>query len=169
MADEIAWGKKVGPAFKAKVVAMSKTLGCDPSHLTSAMAFETGERFTANVQNPSTRATGLIQFMPATAKALGTTIEALAAMTAVDQLDWVAKYLGPYKNRMKTLSDVYMTILWPAAVGKPEAYALFKKPSKAYDQNAGLDANKDGVITKAEAAAKVNAKLVKGMTVGLKG
>jgi hypothetical protein len=135
----------------------------------SAMAFETGERFTPNVRNKVSGATGLIQFMPATARALGTTTDELAAMTAEAQLDFVAKYLKPYKGKMLTLSDVYMTILWPRAVGKPEAYILFEKPKKAYDQNAGLDANKDGAITKAEAAAKVNAKMVKGMTTGIRG
>ncbi|MBS0472778.1 MAG: lytic transglycosylase [Proteobacteria bacterium] len=163
MADAIAWGAKVGADFKAKVLTISAGLGCDPSHLMSAMAFETGERFTADVRNKVSGATGLIQFMPVTAKALGTTTDAMAAMTAVDQLDYVAKYLKPYKGKMKTLSDVYMTILWPAAVGKPEAFVLFKQPTKAYQQNAGLDANRDGVITKAEAAAKVQAKLIRGM------
>jgi hypothetical protein len=31
---EIAWGKTIGPAFKAKIVTISNNLGCDPSHLT---------------------------------------------------------------------------------------------------------------------------------------
>jgi Transglycosylase SLT domain len=164
MADpSIAWGKKVSKAFKQKTLAIAGGLGCDPSHLMSAMAFESGESFSASVRNKQSNAVGLIQFMPTTAKALGTTSDALAAMTPEAQLDYVQKYLKPYKGRMKTLSDVYMTILWPKAVGQPEAAVLFAKPSKAYQQNAGLDANKDGTITKAEAAAKVNAKLVKGM------
>ena len=166
---EIAWGARVSAAFKRKVISISEGLGCDPSHLMSAMAFETGERFTPDVRNKVSGATGLIQFMPATAQALGTTTDKLAAMTAEDQLDYVEKYLKPYKNRMVTLSDVYMTILWPKAVGKAEAFVLFAKPTKAYTQNAGLDANKDGEITKAEAAAKVNAKMIKGMTNGIRG
>jgi hypothetical protein len=166
---EVAWGKKVSPAFKSKVLTISDKLGCDPSHLMSAMAFETGERFTANVQNKVSRATGLIQFMPSTAKSLGTSIGALAAMTAVDQLDFVEKYLKPFKGKMKTLSDVYMTILFPKAVGKPEAFVLFKSPSKQFKQNAGLDVNKDKQVTKGEAAAKVQAKLVRGLSASLRG
>ena len=55
-----------------------------------------------------------------------------------------------------------MAILWPAAVGKDNAYVLFSKPSKAYEQNMGLDSNKDGNVTKDEAAQKVQAKLEKG-------
>jgi len=166
---DIAWGKKVGGPFKAKVIQISGGLGCDPSHLMAAMAFETGESFSPSIRNKMSGATGLIQFMPKTAASLGTTIDALAAMSAVDQLDFVRKYLNPFKNRMKTLSDVYMTILFPVAVGKPEAQVLFKKPSKTYEQNSGLDVNKDGQVTKGEAAAKVQAKLSKGLGADFRG
>lgn len=41
---------------------------------------------------PHEQGTGLIQFMPATAKSLGMTISQLAAMTAVEQLDVVEEY-----------------------------------------------------------------------------
>jgi hypothetical protein len=157
---DIAWGKKVSPAFKARVIKISNNLGCDPSHLMSAMAFETGETFSPSIRNKASGATGLIQFMRTTAKGLGTTTDDLAAMTAVDQLDFVEKYLKPFKGKMATVADVYMTILFPKAVGKPAAFVLFAKPSKAYEQNKGLDANKDGSVTKDEAAVKVHAKLV---------
>jgi hypothetical protein len=165
---EIAWGKKVGPAFKTKVIKISENLGCDPSHLMAAMAFETGEKFSPSIKNPTSGATGLIQFMPKTAKGLGTTTAALAAMTAVDQLDFVEKYLKPFKNKMTTVADVYMTILFPKAVGKPAAFVLFKKGTKAFEQNP-LDANNDGQVTKDEAASKVQAKLVKGLGASLRG
>jgi hypothetical protein len=166
---EIAWGKKVSSAFKSKVIQICDDLICDPSNLMSAIAFETGESFSPSIRNRQSGATGLIQFMPKTAIGLGTTTDALAAMSAVDQLDFVRQYLKPFKNKMNTVSDVYMTILFPVAVGKPEAFVLFKKPSRAYDQNSGLDANKDGQVTKAEAAAKVQAKLIKGLDKSLRG
>jgi hypothetical protein len=160
---EIAWGQKVSTGFKSKVIDICDKLGCDPSHLMSAMAFETGESFSPSVQNKMSNATGLIQFMPSTAKSLGTSIAELKAMSAIDQLDFVAKYLKPFKGKMKSLSDVYMTILLPTAVGKAEAHVLFRKPKTAYNQNKGLDVNKDGQITKGEAAAKVQAKLIRGL------
>jgi hypothetical protein len=166
---EIAWGKKVSPAFKREVMRIADELGCDPSHLMAAIAFETGERFTPDVRNPQSGATGLIQFMPATAKGLGTTTDALAAMTAEEQLAYVEKHFSPWAGRMKTLSDVYMTILWPKAVGRPEAHVLFSAPSKRYLQNKGLDANKDGQVTKGEAASKVQQKLAKGLGVAYRG
>ena len=54
---EIAWGARVSAAFKRKVISISEGLGCDPSHLMSAMAFETGERFTPDVRNKVSGAT----------------------------------------------------------------------------------------------------------------
>ena len=60
-----------------------------------------------------------------------------------------------------------MTILFPVAVGKPEDTPLFRKDdavhSQRYIQNRGLDLNSDGVVTKAEAALKVQQKLEKGL------
>lgn len=101
---------------------------------------------------------GLIQFMPTTAGLLGTTTQELAGMTPLRQLDYVEKYLAPYKGRITNIDDLYMTILWPAAVGKPDAYPLWVnelRHPKAYIQNAGLDRNKDGIVEKREAASKV--------------
>ena len=61
-----------------------------------------------------------------------------------------------------------MAILWPAAVGKPEAHVLFRAPTNTYKQNKGLDANKDGQVTKGEAAAKVQLQLNKGLDKALR-
>jgi hypothetical protein len=125
------------------------------------MAFETGRTFNPGIQN-SIGATGLIQFIRPTAIGLGTTTDQLRTMTRVEQMDWVLKYFkaGPIRKLSSvTLEDLYMAILWPAAVGKSNDYVLFSSPSKAYEQNKGLDLNKDGNITKAEAAAKVRNQL----------
>lgn len=166
----IAWGAKVSPAFKAKVIAISKDLGLDPSHLMACMAFETGESFSPSIKNAAgSGATGLIQFMPSTATGLGTTTAALAAMTAEAQLDYVKKYFQPHKGKLKTLEDVYMAILYPAAIGKPADSILFKQGTKTYTQNKGFDANHDGVITPKEVSALVRAKYSKGLGSGFVG
>jgi hypothetical protein len=102
--------------------------------------------------------------LPSTAARLNTSIQALLQMTAIEQLDYVQKYLAPYKGRMRSLSDVYMSILFPIAVGKPDSYVLFAAPSTAYRQNAGLDVNHDGEVTKGEAASKVQARLDEGLS-----
>jgi len=44
-------------------------------------------------------------------------------------------------------------LFWPAAVGKPDSHTLFSAGTKAYKQNSGLDSNKDGSVSKCEAAA----------------
>ncbi len=166
----VAWGAKVSLAFKTKVIQVAGNLGVDPNYLMAAMAFESGETFSASVKNAAgSGAVGLIQFMPETATHLLTSTSALAAMTPETQLDYVEKFFNPYKGRLNSLGDVYMAILWPSAIGKPDDYALFKSPSKQYQQNKGLDANKDGVVTKCEAVAAVQAKLLKGERPGFLG
>ena len=132
----------------------------------AAIAFETGRKFSASVRNPSSSAVGLIQFMTGPrswAVAHGYTLESLSRMTEVEQLGVVAEYLAPYKGKLGTLPDVYMAILWPAAVGQPADYVLWDKDDEAYFANRGLDTDANGAVTKAEAAAKVRALLVEGL------
>ena len=163
--QQIAWGAKVSVAFKVKLIQIAENIGVDPNCLISAIAFETGETFSPSIKNRN-GATGLIQFLPDTAVELGTSTADLAVMTAVDQMDYVEKYFDPYKNRLKTIEDVYMAILWPAAIGKANSWVLFSQPSAYYDRNSGLDIDKDGHVTKKEAAAMVKAKLLKGRGAG---
>jgi Transglycosylase SLT domain len=167
----IAWGAKVSPDFLLQVKAIATDLDVDPSWLMACMAFESGETFSPAIRNAAgSGAIGLIQFMPSTAAALGTTVEALGSLTAVQQLNFVWRYFSPWRNRMKNLGDVYGAILWPGMVGKTDGYVLFNKndpdhPAR-YRQNAGLDFNHDGLVTRAEALAAVQAKLTKGLAAG---
>jgi hypothetical protein len=162
----IAWGSQVSPMFKERVLWIADNLGCSPSDLMACMAWESAETFRADIKNAAgSGATGLIQFMPKTAKGLGTSTAALAKMTPEDQLNYVYKYFQPYAGRLHNLGDVYMAILWPKGVEKPDHYVLFdkKKMPKTFRQNAGLDVNKDGLVTRAECLVKVNEKLAKGL------
>jgi len=160
---KLAWGAKVSPLFRERVAAIALRLSVDPNWLMAAMAFETGNRFTPDVVNARSGATGLIQFMPRTAIGLRTTTELLAKMTAVEQLGKVDEYLLPFAGSMRSLDDLYMAILWPAAVGKPDDYVLFAEGGSAYAQNRELDVDKDKTITKAEASAFVRKRLVEGL------
>lgn len=167
---QLVWGKvtsnKHGREFNKKVIEISGRLNCDPNNLMAVMAFETGGTFEPNQPNlGGSGAIGLIQFMPKTASYLGTSSAALAAMSAIEQLDYVEQFLiDQSKGKpLYQLSDLYMCVLWPKAVGKPDSYVLFTE-SEAYKQNSGLDANNNGAITKLEATAKVQAMKVKGLT-----
>lgn len=184
---KIAWGAKVSPEFKRKVLEICKELEVDPNYLMSCMAFESGETFRANIRNPYSNAVGLIQFMPNIAVEYGTTSDALAAMTNVEQLDYVKAYFMNWRGRLKTLADVYMRIFWPAAIGKSEGYVIAEKWAKNHDgsyktdkngnkivnpvytQNSGFDTNNDELFTKGEAAAVVQKKYDKGMGEGFYG
>jgi hypothetical protein len=142
-------------AFMGKVNSVSTDLGINPNDLLRVIEFETGKSFSPAVKNPGSSATGLIQFLESTAKDLGTTTEALAAMTAAEQMDFVGKYLAPYKGKIKNFGDVYMAVHWPAAIGKDEAYVMYEKGSDSYDKNKNLDTNGDGTVTRGETIARV--------------
>jgi len=148
------------PEFADRVNALGDKYDINPAALMAVMHFETGGTFgTSTVNAAGSGATGLIQFMPNTARSLGTTTEELAGMTRVEQMDYVERYLDQFGSRIRggEVDDLYMAVLWPAAIGKEDGYAIFRQGTRAYEQNAGLDTNRDGTVTKFEAAAKVKA------------
>jgi len=146
--------------FRARVIEIANQLQTQPIFLMAVMSFETGGTFSPSIRNSQSGATGLIQFISSTAIALGTTTQALARMTAIQQLDFVEKYFRPYRGRLNTLEDAYMAVLYPIAIGRGRSYVLFRTPSIEYQQNRGLDSNQDGAITVAEAADLVRRRIL---------
>ncbi|MVM34873.1 hypothetical protein GO755_32895 [Spirosoma sp. HMF4905] len=137
--------------FIAKVVAISNRLGINPNWLMIVIKFESAGTFSPSVKNPGSEAYGLIQFTNAGISGLGgVTLAQLKAMDAVTQLDWVEKYLTPYKGKMTDLYNLYLAVFAPAYIGRPDAQKVYASPSAAYSANAALDTNKDGVITVGE-------------------
>lgn len=165
----LAWGAHVSTPFAQALFAICAGFGWHRSHaswLMTCMAFETGRTFSANVRNAAgSGAVGLIQFMPTTAKWLGTTTENLALLSAESQLYYVGKYFATWAPRIHSLTDMYMAILLPKYIGQPDDAVLFSD-GVSYRQNAGLDANRDGKVTKGEAAARVTAMLAEGLKPG---
>ncbi|MFL1558571.1 baseplate hub protein [Pseudomonas sp. O11] len=158
---KLIWGSRVDEAFRAKVVMIAKNLSIDPNWLMAVMGFETGYTFSPAARNPGSSATGLIQFLQASAIGLGTTTARLARMTAVEQLDYVEKY---YKSagagRIQNLGDAYLTVLFPIAVGRPDSFVMWRRDSGPYQReyaaNSGLDKEKKGYITRGDAVSVVN-------------
>ena len=70
------------------------------------------------------------------------------------------------RQRIHDIEDLYMAVLWPAAVGKPSDSILWRGGAPAYAVNRGLDLDKNGRITKREAARKVREQLVMGLQPG---
>lgn len=161
----MAWGAKVSPVFRDRVRWIEDHLDLPADWLMSIIAFESAYTFSPSIRNAAgSGATGLIQFMPRTARDLGTTTDKLAAMSPEDQLNYVYLYFRPYRGRIKSIEDAYMAVLWPRAIGEPNDYALWTTESHptAYRQNRGLDINGDGRVTKREAAQKVREALERG-------
>ena len=147
-------------AFIDKVNSVASKLGVSPTDLLACMAFETGRTFDPSLRN-RIGATGLIQFIPSTAKGLGTSTENLAGLTRDQQMDYVEKYFmnGPLSRVSNpTLEDLYMAILYPKAVGQPNDFVIFTAGTKAYEQNP-LDVGNKGYVTKADAASYVRAQI----------
>ncbi|MCE7031705.1 peptidoglycan DD-metalloendopeptidase family protein [Lysobacter sp. GX 14042] len=150
----------VTPEFLRGVEAMAERLGTRPEFLLAVMSFETGGTFDTGVLNAAgSGATGLIQFMPATAAELGTSTEALARMSPVEQLEYVERY---FNNRsdpgdLGTLEGVYTTVLHGSP--RPDPDSVLFDSGAAYSMNAGLDLNGDGRITSGEATAKVRERI----------
>lgn len=161
----ITWGSKLEVCEIEAIQQMITSMGmkCTVNDMMACMAFESGGTFNPATQNKSTRATGLIQIMPANAVAYGTTVDALAKMSVTQYLKYVAKHFQPYAKRIKNLSDLYAGILWPRAIGKPENYPLWIIGSKAYMYNDGLDLNKDGKVTMGEALTYIKHRYVQGL------
>ncbi|MEM7512828.1 MAG: transglycosylase SLT domain-containing protein, partial [Bacteroidota bacterium] len=135
--------------FEDKVRMIAGKLDVEASWLMAVMYSES--QFNSSVKNfKGSGATGLIQFMPFTARELKVSIRDLKKMTPVKQLDYVYKYLDRVKARhgyYQSLTDLYLAILYPRAINKSMNYVMYAKPSITYKQNAGLDVNKDGKVT----------------------
>lgn len=129
------------------------------SYILSCNALETGRTFRPDIRNPKSGAVGLIQFMPkSTAPDLGTTADALAAMSFVDQLDYVFKYFEKYSyiKKCKHLEDYYLSIFYPAHVGKSPDEVVARSGSLLYSQNKGFDADNKGYYTIGDIASAIN-------------
>ena len=137
--------------FINKVLSISEKLGIMPEWLMAVMYKESGLNHRA--YNPKGGATGLIQFMPATAHGLGTTTVNLSNMTNVEQLDYVYQYFKPYAKKIKNYPDLYVITFFPVAFGKPDNFVFETKKLRAdiiAKYNPGIDLNKDLKITKSE-------------------
>lgn len=152
---------KLDKAFLDKVKQIAQRINCDYKDLLAVMNSESGLKTTA--KNPNGGATGLIQFMPATARSLGTSTAALSRMSAVQQLDYVEKYFQKniktfgLTGKRLTAGDLYTLTFMPAKV---KGEVLCSRGSKEYRANSGLDTNKDGQITKTELGNRVMRKRV---------
>ena len=152
-------------AFVSKLVEISKKLRVNPNWL--MLVFWKESKINPKAVNEDTQASGLIQFIPKTAKGLGTSVQAIQQMSGVEQLDYVYKYFKPYTGRIKSAQDLYLVTFFPVAMGKDDDFILQTKNLSANviaSKNPAIDLNKDGEITKGE----FNDYVIKGLPKDLK-
>lgn len=147
--DSYITGNKL--AFTSRLKDISNRLGIDPNWLMAVMWKES--LVNPQAVAPSTGASGLIQFMPATARELGTTVQAIRTMTAVQQLDYVYKFYKRYAGKLRSYPDLYKVTFFPKMLGKPQNWVLQtdKLPAETIAKyNPGIDLDKNKQITVAE-------------------
>jgi murein DD-endopeptidase MepM/ murein hydrolase activator NlpD len=107
--------------FAQKIKQVAANINADPIDLATLISFETAGTFSPSIRGPVVkdrgRAVGLIQFMPSTAAELGTTSEALAQMSQIEQMDYVQKYLIKRGFKGGGLKQLYSTVF----AGHPNA------------------------------------------------
>jgi hypothetical protein len=138
-------------SFITKVYEVSKKLIINPNWLLYVIWMES--KFKTTAVNKDTRATGLIQFIPSTAKGLGTSVEALYAMTSVEQMDYVYEYYKRWTGKIQSAEDLYFATFMPIAVGKDDTWVMKTKnasPETIAKQNPAVNINKDSEITVGE-------------------
>jgi len=158
--------KKLSVSNLQSIVDTAHTIGVEPDWLATIIDFETGGTCSTTQKNAAgSGATGLIQFMPKTAQnLLGTStpeeaIRQLEAMSFPQQMKLVERYFAPHAGKLKSLSDTYLAVLYPAFIGAADDAVMGRTGSAIYAQNAGFDSTKKGYITKADVTSRINAML----------
>lgn len=151
------------PGFARALDAMARSLGLDPNGIAAVMSLESGVN--PGAVNKESGATGLVQFMPATAVAFGTNVNALRRMSAIEQLPFVRKLFTSKKIRPSVMGDYYMSVFMPAFVGAPPETVLGVKGEKVYDLNAGLDVDQDGTLTVDDITRKIEDAVARALPV----
>jgi hypothetical protein len=128
---------------------VADALGLPIDWLSAVFALESGWNHKAI--NSMGGATGFIQFMPATARDLGTSTDALLNNGPYFQIQKVYEYFEPFKDKIKDFIDLYLITFYPNADGvfagtldKPDNW---KFPNIVYLYNKGLDVSRNGDIT----------------------
>lgn len=132
--------------FDLELEGQAMEAGLDPDAMRSVVGHESGGR--GDAVNGQSGATGIIQFMPDSARSVGTTTEELAKMSPAEQLPYAVKY---FKDRGITEDskpeDYAMAVAAPAFIGQPDDAVVYAKGTKAWEQNAPWRPADGGDIT----------------------
>lgn len=148
---QLLWSDRVTKQVADTVISRSTKMGIDPDWFMFLAEFESG--LDAWKYNPY-GCFSWIQFCPDIAGGDYKTIKGrryyffdMAKMSEIELLNLSFDYLEEQQDnlgRFASYHDLYLSILFPIAVGKPDDYVLNTK------SNAIFDLNKNGSITVAE-------------------
>lgn len=130
------------------VLEAGRTVGADPRDLAWAIEVESG--WNPEAQNPSTKASGLLQWMPSTLKAIDAPLpEDVIQSTRTEQAKWVAPYFKHVGAafRMTKPGDTLLAIFMPSALGKKDSAVIGPVQGLVWKRNPGYRSAGDGPIT----------------------
>ena len=130
------------PGVKNRLEQLAAKHGFTVDEILTVIQKESNFKTTA--ENPKSKATGLIQFMPDTAKGLGTSIEEIKEMNALAQIDVIDKFFT--QNHTKG-QHPYVTVAYPRAARMGMDDVIATKDSVIAKQNPVWQ-DKDGNVTK---------------------
>ena len=131
---DLVWGEKISCMEIKKVIEVSNNLKVDPNWLMTVIALETGESFNPAIGN-GLGYVGLIQFGKSAADSLNITQQELVKMSFIEQMNYVQKYLEKNKTKYKTLTDLYLSVLYPSACGHGLEKEYIVLEGNAYKNN----------------------------------
>lgn len=140
LAQQVASAYPAMASYADLLVETAGRLNIDPAWLANIIHLESGGN--PQARNPTSAATGLIQFMPKTAQGMGTTIDAIYQMNGRQQMPLVEQYFvniikryGPLDSQEKVIAAVF----YPAYINKP----LAVMSAKVQAQNPGITTIRD--------------------------
>jgi len=114
--QQIATYYGIDYGWAAEVVKTSRELGTNPWWLAAVISLES--TWQPEARNDVTDATGLIQFIPSTARSLGTTVDIIRDMSVRDQFRLIRRYFGREhsgRTTYPTFQTIAMQVFYPAA------------------------------------------------------
>jgi len=140
LAQQVASAYPAMASYADLLVETAGRLNIDPAWLANIIHLESGGN--PQARNPTSAATGLIQFMPKTATGMGTTIDEIYQMNGRQQMPLVERYFqniikvyGPLDSQEKVIAAVF----YPAYINKP----LAVMSAKVQAQNPGITTIRD--------------------------
>lgn len=156
-AQELVQVYDLAPELAAGIADTARAIGVPARWLADLISFESAG-FDAQAVNPISGASGLIQFMPATARELGTTVEAIRQLSAVEQLPLVRKYFElpriKQHGELRSRLDLYMAVFYPRAIGQGPGFTFSPTVQAANPGIATAGDYRDYVNRRAERYAK---------------